>query len=158
MSDASIAFAKWVGTTSMHENLNAWAPRHQYFTYVNEESIESVISPLPSRAWERTLNFLVLVDASSHKKSCTKTEASFRNDINSEQDMRDILAAMEDSTWKLILATDLKSTYILFFKDQMLASDAFMSFRAHRICIVSELVLEFEVGRKGSAEGCQKII
>lgn len=120
LSVASLAFQEWVDATStdVSRELNTSQPRHQYFIYVNEESIESVINTVPSRVWERTGNFLVLVDANSHIESLRETKDFYlRNNSTAGRDVRDLMAETEDITWKLIPATDLKSTYILFLRD-----------------------------------------
>jgi hypothetical protein len=115
MANASLTFRKWADGECAYAEYQPVAPRHQYFIYVNAESIESILNP--DRAVEKSGNFLVLVNAGRYLESCKETEACWRDDINVEEDIRDVMADTEDNTWKLIPATSFQRVYVIFLVD-----------------------------------------
>jgi len=118
MKQACQVFQNWVNTVGSHENQGQIAMsigRNFQFIYVNEESIESVLNP--ARASEKTGNFLVLVDVRDHLASCEEKEADYRKDYNRDQDIRDVLADVPDTSWKLITANEYKGHYLQLLRE-----------------------------------------
>lgn len=102
MSQATLVFDKWVKIAGVEEMHNPRGMRYQYYIYVNEESIESVINPV--RAAEKTGNFLILV---SLRDSLIGEE----DDDSRPEEYFDDQADFCDRSWKLIDAKNIKGIF-----------------------------------------------
>lgn len=102
MLQATLIFQGWVSSIGSEEMRFMQGPRYQYYIYVNEESIQSVINPI--RQAEKTGNFVILVSLRDNLMG--EEEDGDRHETYFED-----MADLGDESWKLIDAYSIQSVF-----------------------------------------------
>lgn len=111
MSNASDAFQAWRGSTGAEERpRHGGSPRYNYFIYVNEESMDSILNT--DQRYKNPRDFLILVDYRHHPGGSSRGPASPYISDEARLQMENDFADFGDDSWKLIDALQLKTIFL----------------------------------------------
>jgi hypothetical protein len=105
------AFQAWIESTGSQERpKHGGSPRYNYFIYVNEESVDSILNT--DQSYKNPRHFLILVDYRRHLEESSRGPTSPYMSAEARLQMENDFADSGDDSWKFIDALQLKSIFL----------------------------------------------